>query len=76
MIDESKFDWSVRCFYGDSAEPPKVSGELAIQTVHLGQTSKDTEIQAALSRSDIGRVEVRDIRADGPWVTVKNPLDA
>lgn len=51
------WDWVVRCYYADDVDPPKVPGELAIETVHKGDSSKDMEVLVASRRGDIGRVE-------------------
>jgi len=64
------WDYSVRCFYGKYAEPPRIPGSLAIETVHVGTHSRDMEIEAGKSRKDIGRIDVRDLQSDGPWTTV------
>lgn len=38
------------------------SGQLAIETVHIGKVSRDMELAALGRRDDIGRVEWVDIR--------------
>jgi hypothetical protein len=38
------WDWVVRCYYADDVKPPKRPGELAIETVHRGDHSKDTAV--------------------------------
>lgn len=58
----SKWDWQVTCYYSDKAQPPRVPGELAIQTVHVGEASRDVEIAAARSRPEIGTIDVVRLR--------------
>lgn len=53
-----RWKWVVRCFYGPNANYPRVEGELAIETVHKNDSSKDLEVLAAEGRPDIGRVDV------------------
>lgn len=52
-----RWKWIVRCTYNDTVEPPKKPGDLAIETVHLDDASKDIEVAAAKSRGDVN-VEV------------------
>jgi len=47
--------WKVRCYYKENARHPNV---LAIETVHKSNHSKDMEVAAAESRSNIGKIEV------------------
>lgn len=65
-----KWDYAVRCYYGIRAKAPKIAGQLAIETVHVGKHSRDMEISAGKRRREIGRVDTRNLRADGPWETV------
>lgn len=58
----SKWDWQVTCYYGEKAKPPQVPGELAIQTVHVGESSRDMEVAAARSRPEIGVIDVVQLR--------------
>ncbi len=51
-------DWVCRFYYSELAEPPRVPGELAIETIHRGDVSKDSEVAAGKRRFDIGRIEV------------------
>jgi hypothetical protein len=60
----SGWDWAVRCYYADDVRPPKVPGDLAVETVHKNATSKDIEVAAAESCADYGRVEVIPLRPD------------
>ena len=50
--------WMMTAYYADDVQRPKRLGEIAIQTIHRTDTSKDIEVAAALSRSDIGCVDV------------------
>jgi hypothetical protein len=52
--------WRVTCYYGSDAKAPKVPGEMAIQTVHADDASRDVEVAAAKSRADTGRVTVEE----------------
>jgi hypothetical protein len=58
------WDYVVRCYYVDHLTRSedgsfgKRPGELAIETRHKGESSKDMEVAAGESRSDIGRVVV------------------
>lgn len=58
-MTESRWDWQVTCYYNNTVKPPKKPGDLAIQTVHVGTSSKDMEVQAARSRPDIGEIDVK-----------------
>lgn len=49
--------WTVLCTYNDTVKPPKRPGDLAIETVHADDASKDVEVAAAKSRGDVN-VEV------------------
>jgi len=50
--------WVVSCYYGEAAKPPRQPGDLAIETVHKTDVSKDIEVAAAQSRPEIGRIVV------------------
>lgn len=78
MIDESaiwrrannldrRWDWLVTNVYGPAAKPPKVAGELAIETCHQGSSSAAIEVSASRSRADIGRIYVLHRRPNGSW---------
>ena len=53
----SEWKWTVRCYYANDVKPPKVPGDLAIETRHKTDASKEMEVRAGESRSDIGRVD-------------------
>lgn len=53
----SNWKYVVREYYADDVKPPKQPGELAIETVHTTESSRDMEIEAARSRPDIGEVD-------------------
>lgn len=38
--------WKVRFYFGANAKPPQVPGELAIETIHTTDVSRDIEIEA------------------------------
>jgi hypothetical protein len=61
------WDWRVTCYYARTVAPPKVPGELAIQTVHRGEHSRDMELAVGAGRTDIGRITVESSTA-GRWV--------
>jgi hypothetical protein len=64
-----RVDFRVRCYYGRHSNI--INGTLAIETTHRGEHSKDCEVAAGMSRRDIGRVDVLDLRyPDARWVTV------
>jgi hypothetical protein len=50
--------WKCRFYYNDTVKPPKVPGELAVETVHANDSSKDIEVRAGESRKDIGTIDV------------------
>ena len=50
--------WNVKAFYGRDAVPPCKTSELAFWTWNDGDSSKDMEVNVAIKRPDIGRVEV------------------
>jgi len=58
---ESEWDWEVTLRYNDTVEWPKVPGEIAIQTRHKGDSSKDFEVEASKTRTDV-TIEVRNLR--------------
>ncbi len=49
--------FAVRGYYGPDAKPPRREGDVAFETRHRSESSRDIEILAAKSRPDIGRVE-------------------
>ena len=62
--------WKVRCFYGRRATRG-YPGQLAIETGHTAEHSRDCEVEAALARRDIGKVEVRDLHdVEAGWRTI------
>jgi len=58
MRTDTRWKWRCRFYYNDMVEFPRVPGELAIETVHTDDFSKDIEVDAGRSRSDIGRIDV------------------
>lgn len=80
------WDWRVSMYYGDGARPPRQPGHLAIETVHKGESSRDTELAAARSRADLGRIVMVPIgdrpgetwserQIDGVWVSTRASRD-
>lgn len=67
---KQRWDFALRSYYGKRAKKPKIPGKLALETVHLGEASRDMEISAGRSRDDIGLIFMRDLRSDGPWEPV------
>jgi hypothetical protein len=49
----ARWKWRVRCTYNDTVQWPKVPGELAIETVHASDSSKDMEVAVAEARGDV-----------------------
>jgi hypothetical protein len=45
--------WLVRCTYNETVTWPKVPGEVAIETRHTTDSSKDMEVAAAEARGDV-----------------------
>lgn len=58
----AQWKWQVTCYYASDVQPPKQPGELAIQTVHKDDVSKDMEVRAARDRADIGHIDVAQLR--------------
>lgn len=56
-----KWKWLISLYYNDTVRPPKVPGELAIQVKLTNDASKDMEVSAAKSRTDIGEIVVREL---------------
>lgn len=48
-----EWKWQVRCTYNDTAQWPKVPGELAIETRHKTDSSKDMEVAVSKARGDV-----------------------
>jgi hypothetical protein len=67
------YDWW-RCtfHYGPDVRWPKRPGDIAIQTVHATESSRDIEIEAGRQRADIAEIVVEQwggtgwLRWDGP----------
>jgi hypothetical protein len=55
----SRWKWQVTCRYNDTVKWPKAPGEIAIQTVHADDSSKDMEVQASECRGDVDVEVVR-----------------
>lgn len=55
----SDWKWKVSCYYADDVRPPKKPGELAQETIHRDDHTKDVEVHVAKSRIDIGKIEVK-----------------
>lgn len=53
---DSEFPYYVKSYYTEDVKPPKVPGELAIETKHKTEASRDLEIAGSESREDIGIV--------------------
>ena len=62
MYDE-RWKWRVRCTYNNTVKWPKVPGQIAIETVHSDDVSKDMEVSAAQMRDDVD-IEVNRLRAN------------
>jgi hypothetical protein len=48
-----QWKWKVRCTYNDTVEWPKIPGQIAIETVHTSDSSKDLEVQVSQARGDV-----------------------
>jgi hypothetical protein len=48
-----EWKWRVRCTYNDTVSWPRVPGDLAIETVHRDDHSKDMEVATAEARGDV-----------------------
>jgi hypothetical protein len=56
MMRNGQWEYTIRAYY-----PPNKGGGLAIETVHVGQASRDIEIAAfktRMARGEIGHIEV------------------
>lgn len=58
---EPKWKWQVTLRYNETVKPPRRPGEIAIQTVHGTDASKDMEVRAAEHRTDVD-IEVWKLR--------------
>lgn len=56
-----RWRWRVRGYYGPAAAPPKVVGELALETIHADERSRDLEVSIFEEREDIGRIDVEEL---------------
>lgn len=63
LVLGTQWKWKVRCTYNNTVTYPKVPGELAIETVHKDDVSKDLEVEVAEARGDVD-VEVTRLRDD------------
>jgi hypothetical protein len=64
-------DWKLRFYYAQNVKHPKRPGDLALETVHTEEWSRDMEIEVGKKRSDIGKIEMLDLRTPGqPWTTI------
>jgi len=50
--------WKVRAYYGAHALPPHHPGDLASETMHPSDATKDTKVTVLNNRADIGAVQV------------------
>jgi hypothetical protein len=53
---ERRWRYRATFTYGDDVLPPRVPGEVAIQTVHEDRSSADMEVEAGVGRTDLGRI--------------------
>jgi hypothetical protein len=56
-----RWKWRVTGYYNDSVKFPKRPGDLALQTVHADDHSKDVEVEIFENRYDIGEILVEQI---------------
>jgi hypothetical protein len=52
-LREAGWDWMITATYNDTVKYPKVPGEIAIQTIHKGDVSKDIELESFNKRTDV-----------------------
>lgn len=63
ILDSHGSKWWAAGFYGPGGRkggkgrPGEREGDLAIETVHASQSSRDIEVAALRSRPDIGRID-------------------
>lgn len=63
--------YEVKCYYGQGNLNEKCKpGDLAIHTWNSGAISRDMEVNAGKTRSDIGRVSILNTEDKLGWVTV------
>lgn len=55
-----QFRYTMRAYYAPTVKPPKVPHKLAVEVGHNTKAGLDIEIQAAISREDIGSIEWTD----------------
>jgi hypothetical protein len=53
---DRRWRYRITFTYSDDVIPPRVPGEVAIQTVHADRQGADMEIEAAVGRTDLGRI--------------------
>lgn len=58
MMLDRKWKWRVTGYYAKDVKSPKKPLELALQTVHADDMSKDLEVSVFRSREDIGEIHV------------------
>lgn len=58
---DPKWIWMCRFYYNDTVKPPKRPGDLAIETVHASDSSKDIEVTVGERRRDIGKITIQPI---------------
>jgi hypothetical protein len=58
---DGHWDYTIRAYYPPNARWPAVPNQLAIETVHVGESSRDLEISVfrqRMRRGEIGHIEV------------------
>lgn len=53
MLTRENAKWQVTCYYNNTVKLPKIPGNIAIQTIHADDVSKDMEVAAANCRNDV-----------------------
>lgn len=56
---DPKWKWQVTLRYNSTVKAPKRFGEIALQTVHADDVSKDIEVRVAEARGDVDVEVVR-----------------
>ena len=59
--------WELRMWYGDKAAPED-RGRLCMDLVFSSRHSFDMDLDFARNRSDIGRIEYRELNPSSDWV--------
>lgn len=56
LYPANRWPWYVRAYYSENVHHPLVPGEMAFETPHMSEASRDIEVARAEARDDIGEV--------------------